>query len=161
MRLAPAFDAYCCRVTQSPPRATRDKLPYSFSGVSADLDKAVLLAGGEQVLIQGGLQCRTGPLLNRPAVLRVSNQRIVVALHYAFQPDRLLIIPAGSLVSVRAGAKWVKLDYRTESGTGTLDLDLKAAGILRIQPIPMGAPLAVILGDWLTDHPPTGVSDIK
>jgi len=62
------------------------------------------------------VRVRTGIGLLRLADLRLTNQRLVLVSHYAFQPDRGFEFPRGSLTRVeRSGSAWT-LYYRTEQG---------------------------------------------
>jgi hypothetical protein len=129
------------------PLAHRSKLPYRFNGTQAEIDAGLPLAEGERVLAEGSVRCRTGPVLERPGFLRVTNQRLAVGAHFALQPDRLLEIPAGALLESSHRGRWARLVYRTPGGDGAVELDAMGGGVLR-RGYPPELPLIDILKAW-------------
>ena len=132
---------------EAQPIARRGKLPYRFTGTKAELDAGLPLADGEIVMAESALRCRTGPVLQRPCFVRLTNQRLAIAVHYALQPDRFLDIPAGALVGCGRLRRWTRVVYQTESGHRTVDLDTFAGGVLR-KAYPPELPLEDVLKQW-------------
>jgi hypothetical protein len=96
---------------------------YAFTGRSREIDKTLPLAPNEHVLEEGSVWLRWGLMLQRAGRLRLTESRLVVLGHYAFQADRVVEVPAGALESVESGMpRWTRLTFRTESGVGSLDV---------------------------------------
>jgi hypothetical protein len=96
------------------PVATQTTAPYAFWGLEHELKKGAPLEEGESVLLADQIQCRTSWLIRRPCFIRLTDRRLVFVLHYAFQPDRLICIPAGALLEVTLVENWIKLCYRSQ-----------------------------------------------
>lgn len=129
------------------PVAHRSKLPYRFMGTQAEVDAGLHLAEGERVLAEGSVRCRTGPVLQRPGFLRLTDQRLAIGTHFALQPDRLLEIPAGALLETSHRGRWARLVFRTEGGDGAVELDAFGGGVLR-RGYPPELPLLDIIEAW-------------
>jgi hypothetical protein len=65
---------------------------------------------------------RWGVILQRVGSVRLTEPRLVVLGHYAFQADRVVEIPAGALEGVESSMlSWTRIAFRTESGPGSVD----------------------------------------
>jgi hypothetical protein len=95
----------------------------SLRGVHGELEGTFPLGDGETVLVDGSIRVRTGIGLRRLGDLRLTNLRLLLISHYAFQPDRGYEFPRGSLTRVtRSGSLWT-LVYRTESSEGRIAIE--------------------------------------
>lgn len=120
--------------------ATTTRARYAFAGASSEIDKTLPLAPNEQVLEDGSVRLRWGFVLQRLGRVRLSESRLVLLGHYAFQADRVVEIPAGALEEVESIILgWTRLSFRTETGAGSLDF----------KPLALSPSFSASLQEWV------------
>jgi hypothetical protein len=91
--------------------------------MEGELKDTFPLANAERVVAEGSIRVHTGIGFRRLGDLRLTNQRLVLVSHYAFQPDRGLEFPRGSITKVdRSGSTWT-LYFRTEQSDDRLTIE--------------------------------------
>jgi hypothetical protein len=95
---------------------------YAFKGAAQEISKTLPLAADERVIEDGAIWVRWASVLQRMGAVRLTQSRLVICSHYAFQPDKILEIPAGSLTAVTRGSMgWTRLTFRTADRSSSLD----------------------------------------
>ena len=95
---------------------------YAFAGATVSLDRTVPLESGEAVLTHGAMRLRSGRLLPRAAVVRLTDRRLSVLAHYAFRPGRVWHLPRGSVQNVETGKGVLRTRRRGKAGPAVLAL---------------------------------------
>jgi hypothetical protein len=97
---------------------------YSFWGGASELDKTFPLLADERINAEGRIRVRTGIMFRRPGELRLTNLRLLIVSHYAFQPDRAFEFPRGSLISIqRPDGAALRIVYRTQAGEQIMTIE--------------------------------------
>jgi hypothetical protein len=100
------------------------RVRYRFLGTTeGELEETFPLAEGEKAVADGSVRVHTGMGFRRLGDLRLTNQRLVLVSHYAFQPDRGFEFPRGSITRVDRSGSARTLYYRTEQGEDHLTIE--------------------------------------
>jgi hypothetical protein len=105
------------------PIPRRVALKYRFRGAASELENTFPLESNETVLANGAIAVKTGILFRRLGKLRLSDQRLVIVSHYAFQPDRGFEFPRGSIARVHQVGSWLTLFYSTAAGEAQMSIE--------------------------------------
>jgi hypothetical protein len=98
------------------PIARKVAVKYRLGVAASELEKTFPLASNETVLAEGSIRVRAGVMLSRLGDLHLTNQRLVIVSHYAFQPDRGFEFPRGSVTKVDRVGSWLTLFFATATG---------------------------------------------
>jgi hypothetical protein len=101
-----------------PPVGRRLRATYAFAGAAVELGRTVPLRAGEEILLHGVMRLRRLGRLPRPVALRLTPQRLSLLLHFAFQPDRVLDLPRGSVRQVGLARNAVQLSWTSDDAGG-------------------------------------------
>jgi hypothetical protein len=89
-----------------------------FRGAVDTLDRTLALEDGETVLEHGAVRLRRRGTLPRPAVLRLTTQRLIVLAHHAVAPDRIWELPPGAVTGLRRDWSTLVVQWRDAAGDG-------------------------------------------
>lgn len=82
--------------------------------------------GREENQLVNGLIGVAGPMFAHPGIVVLTDRRLCLLVHYAFQPDRGFELPRGSVTTVRHAERprypVLRLSYRTPDGLADMDL---------------------------------------
>lgn len=130
----------------------RVRARYAFAGVDAELARAAPLAPDEPVLLHGQMNLRGQGLLNRPTVVWVTPQRLILLAHYALQPDRLWEIPRGAVQQVQVVQRTVRVSWAS-ADAGVAESRLAAwsnrRAVVINRPLRDANAVAELLQSWL------------
>jgi len=106
------------------PIARRVRVRYRFLGsTQGELEETFPFAEGEKPVAEGSMRVHSGIGFRRLGDLRLTDQRLVLVIHYAFQPDRAFEFPRGSIRRVDRSGSARKLHYRTEHGEAHVTIE--------------------------------------
>lgn len=124
------------------------KAKYAFGGVTVEMDRTV--PPDEPVLFHGAMRLRSGGLLPRPAVLRVTPRRLIILGHYALRSDQVWELPRGAVQSVGLVGRSVHISWTGEHGAvGSVKLNRWTGRMAPDRPVRDTAKAARILEEWL------------
>ncbi len=123
---------------------------YAFSGAVAELNRTIPLVAGEQILLQGVMRLR-GRRLPRPAVLRLTDRRLVVLAHFALRPDTVWELPKAAVTNVELRAGRIRIHWADgDSVRHSLQLAKWTGPARKDRPVDDVAAAAELLQRWLT-----------
>jgi hypothetical protein len=105
------------------PIARKVALKYRFGGAARELEKTFPITPDETVLAEGAIRVRTWAMFRRLGDLRLTNQRLVIVSHYAFQPDRGFELPRGSITRVDRIGSRLTLFFVTAAGQDQMSIE--------------------------------------
>ena len=106
------------------PTARRVRVRHRFlESTKGELEDTFPLAEGEEAVAEGSVHVHSGLGFRRLGSLRLTNHRLVLVTHYAFQPDRGFEFPRGSITRVGRSGSVRTLHYRTERGEDHLTIE--------------------------------------